>query len=353
MNNDFENKNDLEKEVVPNQTENTEKAVEPERTEPVSEPANEPTAETTADACPTVSENQPEAEETQPSERAAESAASVSTPEISNVSYNPQSNTYSYSRPDNGGEQVNGCAWNNTGAPVHAKPQKSAKKSSKGFKIFTASMLTVFTVSAVAIASFMAADFVNGTKKADNVVSNATTEPQGSSGATTLISTFKDAESGLTKSQVAAKCSPSTVGIVVEAQTSSGNYYGYFGNFYSQPQITQGTGSGFIYSKDGYIITNHHVVEGATKITVYLSDDTQVEATLIGSDELSDIAVIKIDPTGLDLVPMEIGDSDRLVVGDEVIAIGCPAGIQFRGTVTDGIISAINRYLEERRKKYG
>ena len=113
-----------------------------------------------------------------------------------------------------------------------------------------------------------------------------------------------------------------------------------------RPQITQGTGSGFIYSKDGYIITNHHVVEGATKITVYLSDDTQVEATLIGSDELSDIAVIKIDPTGLDLVPMEIGDSDRLVVGDEVIAIGCPAGIQFRGTVTDGIISAINRNVQ-------
>lgn len=352
MNNDFENKNDLEKEVVPNPTENTEKAecepekaVEPERTEPVSEPVSEPVAETAADACPPASEEQSEAAETKPAEK-AETAASVSTPEISNVSYNPQSNTYSYSRPDNGGEQVNGCAWNNTGAPVHAKPQKSAKKSSKGFKIFAASMLTVFTVSAVAIASFMAADFVNGTKKADNVVSNATTEPQGSSGATTLISTFKDAESGLTKSQVAAKCSPSTVGIVVEAQTSSGNYYGYFGNFYSQPQITQGTGSGFIYSKDGYIITNHHVVEGATKITVYLSDDTQVEATLVGSDELSDIAVIKIDPTGLDLVPMEIGDSDRLVVGDEVIAIGCPAGIQFRGTVTDGIISAINRNVQ-------
>ena len=133
---------------------------------------------------------------------------------------------------------------------------------------------------------------------------------------------------------------------MVEAEVSGNNYYGYFGNFYSQPQITQGTGSGFIYSADGYIITNHHVVEGANKITVYLSDDTQVEATLVGSDELSDIAVIKIDPTGLDLVPMEIGDSDRLVVGDEVIAIGCPAGIQFRGTVTDGIISAINRNVQ-------
>ena len=132
----------------------------------------------------------------------------------------------------------------------------------------------------------------------------------------------------------------------MEIEADSSYYGGFFGNFYSTPQITQGVGSGFIYDKNGYIITNHHVVDGAQKITVYLNDGTQHEAILVGSDELSDIAVIKINPDGLDLVPMEIGNSDELVVGDEVIAIGCPAGIEFMGTVTDGIISSINRDVE-------
>ncbi len=268
---------------------------------------------------------------------------------ISHVTYHPQSDTYSYQRTN--GEPINGCAWDSSANAPHKV--QTEKKSSRGFKVFAASMLTIFTVSAVAIASFMAMDYTQTAKEgaaSDKVpYVNASTDTDDSaasqSNQTILISTFKDSGEGLTKAQVATKCGPSTVGIVVESQ-SNNSYYGFFGNYYSQPQIVQGVGSGFIYSKDGYIITNHHVVEDATKITVYLNDDTQVEATLIGSDELSDLAVIKIDATELDLIPMEIGDSDRLVVGDEVIAIGCPAGIQFRGTVTDGIISAINRNVE-------
>ena len=363
MNNDFESKKEFENADVPNAPETQEPASVPtavnepvaevasEAAEAVPEAASETVAEASEkEACPAASAEQTEAESAEPDAVHAEPAGAPDTvSEVSHVSYNPQSDTYSYSRPDaNGAEQVNGCAWNNTGAPVHAKPAKSAKKSSKGFKVFAASMLTVFTVSAVAIASFMAADYFKGSDSLKAAGNSPDTTVNGTqmSGTATLLSTVKDSEECLTKSQVAAKCSPSTVGIVVEVQSSGNSYYGYFGNFYSQPQITQGTGSGFIYNADGYIITNHHVVEGANKITVYLSDDTQVEATLVGSDELSDIAVIKIDPTGLDLVPMEIGDSDRLVVGDEVIAIGCPAGIQFRGTVTDGIISAINRNVQ-------
>lgn len=263
-----------------------------------------------------------------------------------NVSYNPHNDTYSYSKAPSHSEQVNGCVWDNTPEHVqktHCKP----KKSSKGFKVFVASMLTVFTLSAVTIASFMTANFISdrqpaavddSEKNSASLTVNTTTPTQ--------ISTFTESESGLTKSQVAAKCSPSSVGIVVEIEADSSYYGGFFGNFYSTPQITQGVGSGFIYDKNGYIITNHHVVDGAQKITVYLNDGTQHEAMLVGSDELSDIAVIKINPDGLDLVPMEIGNSDELVVGDEVIAIGCPAGIEFMGTVTDGIISSINRDVE-------
>lgn len=324
--------------------------------EAVSPVTDEHTAElhTEAVACPSESAVEPQSAPSQgiPTQSKPHEVPQAQTEVpngVSNVTYHPQSDTYSYQK--NVGEHVNGCAWDSSANAPHKA--QTGKNSSRGFKVFAASMLTVFTVSAVAIASFMAMDYAQ-TAKGNSVVKDtnasvsagADNSASGQSSAAVLLSTFKDSGEGLTKAQVATKCGPSAVGIVVESQSSANSFYGFFGNYYSQPQIVQGVGSGFIYSADGYIITNHHVVEDATKITVYLSDDTQVEATLIGSDELSDLAVIKIDPTGLELIPMEIGDSDRLVVGDEVIAIGCPAGIQFRGTVTDGIISAINRNVE-------
>lgn len=298
-----------------------------------------PVSETTGEAAPVVEKTAAEPEVTP-----AQSAENG----ISNVTYHPQSDTYSYQKNAHTTTEANGCAWDSTTVASHPKPK--AKASSRGFKVFAACMLSVFTISAVAIASFMAVDFVDahGSDKATVQKSEpaSSTDNSQQNSAAILLSTFKDSGEGLTKAQVATKCGPSTVGIVVESQSTANSFYGFFGNYYSQPQIVQGVGSGFIYNKDGYIITNHHVVEDATKITVYLNDDTQVEATLVGSDELSDLAVIKVDPTDLELIPMEIGDSERLVVGDEVIAIGCPAGIQFRGTVTDGIISAINRNVE-------
>ena len=101
------------------------------------------------------------------------------------------------------------------------------------------------------------------------------------------------------------------------------------------------TGTGVILSQDGYIVTNAHVVEDAQSITVMLSDQRSFYATLIGSDAVSDLAVLQVDAT--DLSPAELGDSDNLRVGDVVVAIGNPLGIELMGTMTDGIISAINR----------
>lgn len=107
--------------------------------------------------------------------------------------------------------------------------------------------------------------------------------------------------------------------------------------------ITIGAGSGVIISADGYIVTNHHVVENASKITVRLTDKTEYEAALVGSDEVADIAVIKIKPAeGVKLTVAVLGDSDKLVVGEKVIAIGNPLG-ELGGTVTDGIVSALDR----------
>ena len=94
---------------------------------------------------------------------------------------------------------------------------------------------------------------------------------------------------------------------------------------------------------DGYIITNCHVIEDGDTPQVLLQNDDSYQAAIIGSDETSDLAVLKIDADGL--TPAEFGDSDALQVGDAVVAIGDPLGTQLRGTMTDGIISAINRDL--------
>ena len=101
------------------------------------------------------------------------------------------------------------------------------------------------------------------------------------------------------------------------------------------------TGTGVVFTCDGYIVTNAHVVENAEKITVQLSDDRVFTADLVGIDQVSDLAVLYI--AARDLTAAQFGNSDVLRVGDTVVAIGDPLGIKFRGTMTDGIVSAINR----------
>ena len=104
------------------------------------------------------------------------------------------------------------------------------------------------------------------------------------------------------------------------------------------------TGTGVILSQNGYIVTNAHVVDGAISVSVKLTDNRQFYAEIIGSDEISDLAVLRIEAT--DLYPASFGDSGALRVGDTVVAIGDPLGVEFRGTYTDGIVSAINRDVE-------
>ena len=101
------------------------------------------------------------------------------------------------------------------------------------------------------------------------------------------------------------------------------------------------TGTGVVLSGKGYLVTNFHVVEGAQNLRVRLSDDREFAAALVGSDPVSDLAVLYIDAEGL--TEAQFGDSDSLRVGDSVVAIGDPLGVELRGTMTDGIVSAINR----------
>lgn len=117
----------------------------------------------------------------------------------------------------------------------------------------------------------------------------------------------------------------------------------FFGESVPQSRQVQGSGSGVIIRPDGYIVTNNHVVANATKIQVTLNDNKTYEATVIGSDPATDVALIKIDAQGLPTLPF--GDSDQLRLGEWVLAVGSPMGYQLRGTITAGIVSAKGRQM--------
>ena len=119
----------------------------------------------------------------------------------------------------------------------------------------------------------------------------------------------------------------------------------FFPNLRRRPQVEQGSGSGFIVSTDGYILTNNHVVAGADKVTVKLYDKREFTAKVVGTDPNTDVAVIKIDTRGLP--PVQFGNSDSTRVGEWALAIGNPFGEAFGFTVTAGIVSAKGRLLRD------
>jgi S1-C subfamily serine protease len=112
------------------------------------------------------------------------------------------------------------------------------------------------------------------------------------------------------------------------------------------PQEQQGeaTGSGFVIDKDGTILTNAHVINGARKVTVQFANKQQVEAKVLGKDESTDLALLKVDPAGLHLVPLQLGSSSAVQVGDPAVAIGNPFGLE--RTLTTGVISAVHRPIQ-------
>lgn len=143
--------------------------------------------------------------------------------------------------------------------------------------------------------------------------------------------------------QAAKKVGPAVVGITNKALVR---------DYFNRTQLVeQGSGSGVIYSKDGLIATNNHVVEGAQEIVVSLSDGKTYTGKVLGTDPTTDLAVVKIE-TNEDLPVAEFGDSDSLMVGEPAIAIGNPLGMEFRGSVTAGVISALNRSIDMGERKF-
>lgn len=139
--------------------------------------------------------------------------------------------------------------------------------------------------------------------------------------------------------EVAEKVTPAIVQITVVAERKNPHQDFFFFPFRDLPEEQRGSGSGIIISEDGYILTNNHVVENANKVTVNLADKRTFEAEVVGTDPLTDLAVVKINATGLTVA--YLGDSDNLKVGQWVMAIGNP--LSLTSTVTAGIVSAIGR----------
>ncbi|MBR1859747.1 MAG: trypsin-like peptidase domain-containing protein [Selenomonadaceae bacterium] len=142
--------------------------------------------------------------------------------------------------------------------------------------------------------------------------------------------------------RVAQSVGPTVVGITNKAVAR---------DFFNRKVEATGVGSGVIFKPDGYIVTNNHVIEGARELIVSLADGRTLNAELVGADEMTDIAVVKVDAQ--DLPTATFGNSDEVVVGEPAIAIGNPMGLEFQGSVTVGVISALNRTLDlnDRRVK--
>ena len=220
--------------------------------------------------------------------------------------------------------------------PQQAQPPKPKKKKKfNGGRVARSAVALVLAAAMGFAGGFVGAKYGGSGKvviqqAAPSAASDSST---GSSGADSTITAASSSGSSLTTEQVADMVSPSVVVITTEQVVYSQ------WSWYGQSQVESGAGSGVIISSDGYILTCAHVVDGASTITVTI-DDKDYTATLVGEDTTSDVAVIKIDATGL--TPATVGDSDNLKVGQSVMAVGNPLG-ELGGTVTGGMISALNR----------
>ncbi|MGI6030363.1 MAG: S1C family serine protease [Eubacteriales bacterium] len=225
-------------------------------------------------------------------------------------------------------------SWNQQD-PIY--PNDNKGKGRKILKIFAGAFALVFGISVISLAAYGGFTMLNDLSSRNDPAQDQ--QQQVNENAPQLsITDIEDYQKinepeiregePMTEVQAIAKVSPSVVGVVSTIVTRTG----FTGT---------STGSGIIMTEDGYIITNAHVVSGATDVTVTFADGSNEIATIVGSDTKSDLAVLKINRTGL--TAAEFGNSDNLQVGERVVAIGNPLGLELFGTAVDGMISAVDR----------
>ena len=219
--------------------------------------------------------------------------------------------------------------------PVPAPEEPKKKKSRKGLKIVAGVLCAALLLGG----SFGLGYFINNRSfNSDSVVedtaeTNLYISDREAPEVNFVSVTGKDK---LTYPQIYAANVNSCVSINVSATAG----YNYFG----QPVQTASSGSGFVITEDGYIVTNYHVINGGTTVEVTLNDGSTYPATIIGGEEDYDIAVIKVDPGENKLQPVVIGESSELMVGEEIIAIGNPLG-ELTFSMSEGIVSCLNREI--------
>lgn len=225
--------------------------------------------------------------------------------------------------------------------PQHTPGQVTVEKKSHGMRTFLLAFAGAALACVIGLGCFGIWQSATGAGKSGGSDSGSSTQ-LGSSDSSSINATDAEADQTLAEA-VAQKALPSVAAIDVYTNQSSGmgGMYGYGNSSNSNSNtLTQSSlGSGVVLTKDGYIITNYHVVEGADAVKVTVGGE-EYDADIVGSDPSSDIAVIKAKDVN-DLTPVEIGDSDDLVVGEWVMSIGSPFGLE--QSVATGIVSATSR----------
>ena len=217
---------------------------------------------------------------------------------------------------------------------------KKKKKKLKGFASMVAAGMvgSVLTLTVLPFTDYME-NFVN-TESQSQGITLQNTNPE----ANTVTAQPTSAKSSSSIADTVEQLSKTIVGIVNYQQRQSRSFYGDS----TSQDVESGTGSGVIFQKNNdiaYIVTNNHVVEGATKLEVSLYNGEKVNAEVVGTDALTDLAVLKIDSKNVEATA-QFGNSSTLRPGDEVYAIGNPLGLEFSRTVTQGIVSAVNRSID-------
>lgn len=240
------------------------------------------------------------------------------------------------------------------------KPKKEKKQRVWLAAICSALTASIFTAGVFGVGMHYMQKNMN-TPQASPVTSTTTTTPSSdSSEQDAQLAAYRSGKRILTIPQIAEQVGPSVVGVINKTTLSSQKYFDpfsgryYYSNDPSQDgqTVEQGSGSGIIIKDDGYIVTNQHVIEGASEISVILNTGDEFTAKLIGQDTKTDLAILKIDPGTTKLTVATLGDSTTVQVGELAVAIGNPMGQEFSGSVTAGIISAINRTMTIEDRTY-
>lgn len=226
----------------------------------------------------------------------------------------------------------------------YERNEQRAKNKGKGLKIFAVAVSMLFVATLSAFVTYVAMDKSPNANINNNVkgafVTNAdsqTVSEKVHNSAVNEIPEISPSYTGteLTSQEIISLATPSVVGIRTMVEQNYGWFYG--------TQTYEGVGSGFIITNDGYVVTNYHVIADSVSTKVILHDGTELDAEIIGFDQLSDVAVLKVEAENLPA--LVIGNSDAVIAGDTVIAIGCPSGIDLAGTSTRGMVSKVDRAI--------